>query len=156
MKEKKAVRIGFVCSGITLFTHLLALSLMLGRMMLLGIKPAIKNARTVDEVMTRWTEIVTIVFVALCMLYLAVVAFLLVIRRIDIRVFLRLQEVFWAVQFLGYSVYEIIMRMITDYAKIDLYWRLMRVCTYDLTTYLILIPPLIYFLVSYIQRRRRK
>lgn len=82
---------------------------------------------------TNMDEILSAGFVVLCFLFMITAAVLLLINRICAIDYLRMQEIFWLTQFTGYWIFRLIMKQITEYAKMDLYGRFIKVFGYDLT-----------------------
>ena len=83
-----------------------------------------------------------------------IAAILLIANRISAAGYLRLHEIYWLTQFIGYWIFRSVMELITEYAKMDLYWRFIKVFSYDLTPCLILFPVLIWLGMNYVKNRK--
>ena len=83
-----------------------------------------------------------------------IAAILLIANRISAAGYLRLHEIFWLTQFIGYWIFRSVMELITEYAKMDLYWRFIKVFSYDLTPCLILFPVLLRLGMNYVKNRK--
>ena len=118
---------------VTLLTHLTALFLAIYRLMAKGIS---------QTQMSRTNELLSYGFMYLCFGFMIIAAILLIANR------------FWLTQFIGYWIFRSVMELITEYAKMDLYWRFIKVFSYDLTPCLILFPVLIWLGMNYVKNRK--
>ena len=123
----------------TLLVHLTALSAVIFRLEAIDSKIKVSQ-----DMLSRMDEILSVGFVVLCFLFMITAAVLLLINRICAIDYLRMQEIFWLTQFTGYWIFRLIMKQITEYAKMDLYGRFIKVFGYDLTPCLLLLPPVIW------------
>ena len=124
LKRVKEITLTYAIA--TLLVHLTALSAVIFRL------------EAIDS------KILSVGFVVLCFLFMITAAVLLLINRICAIDYLRMQEIFWLTQFTGYWIFRLIMKQITEYAKMDLYGRFIKVFGYDLTPCLLLLPPVIW------------
>ena len=146
MATSKHIKIiTFLYALITLFTHLTALFLAIYRVMEKAVS---------QTLLSRAIELLSIGFVGLCFGFMIIAAILLVANRICDLEYLRMHEIFWLTQFTGYWIFKLIMRQITEYAQMDLYWRFVKVFSYDITPCLIWFPVLIWLGVNYIKNRK--
>lgn len=137
---KRIKMVTFIYAVITLFTHLTALFLAIYRLM----------TKTVSQTMlNRTDELLSVGFLGLCFGFMVIAATLLLTNSICAAGYLRLHEIFWLTQFTGYWIFKLIMRQVTEYAQMDLYWRFIKVFSYDLTPCLILLPAVIWWGVHY-------
>ncbi len=146
MKTLKRIQIiTFIYAMVTLLTHLTALFLAIYRLIAKGIS---------QTQMSRTNELLSYGFVYLCFGFMLAAAILLIANRICAAEYLRLHEIFWLTQFTGYWIFRSVMGLITEYAKMDLYWRFIKVFSYDLTPCLILFPVLIRRGMNYFKKRK--
>ena len=146
MKTLKRIQIiTFIYAMVTLLTHLTALFLAIYRLIAKGIS---------QTQMSRTNELLSYGFVYLCFGFMIIAAILLIANRICAAEYLRLHEIFWLTQFIGYWIFRSVMELITEYAKMDLYWRFIKVFSYDLTPCLILLPVLIWLGMNYVKNRK--
>ena len=146
MKTLKRIKIiTFIYAVVTLLTHLTALFLAIYRLMARGVS---------QTQMSRTNELLSYGFVYLCFGFMIIAAILLIANRISATGYLRLHEIFWLTQFIGYWIFRSVMELITEYAKMDLYWRFIKVFSYDLTPCLILFPVLIWLGMNYVKNRK--
>ena len=103
-----------------------------------------RKIKVSQDMLNRMDEILSAGFVVLCFLFMITAAVLLLINRIYAIDYLRMQEIFWLTQFTGYWIFRLIMKQITEYAKMDLYGKFIKVFGYDLTPCLLLLPPVIW------------
>ena len=129
LKRVKEITLTYAIA--TLLVHLTALSAVIFRLEAIDSKIKVSQ-----DMLSRMDEILSVGFVVLC--------FLLLINRICAIDYLRMQEIFWLTQFTGYWIFRLIMKQITEYAKMDLYGRFIKVFGYDLTPCLLLLPPVIW------------
>lgn len=130
---------------VTLLTHLTALFLAIYRLMAKGVS---------QTQLSRANELLSYGFVYLCFGFMIIAAILLIANRISAAGYLRLHEIFWLTQFTGYWIFKLVMKRITEYANMDLYWRFIKVFSYDLTPCLILLPVLIRLGMNYVKNRK--
>lgn len=151
MRILKSIKIiTFILAMVTLFTHLAALFLAIYRLI------AVEQKKAVSQTMlSRADELLSYGFVYLCFGFMIIAAILLIANRICAADYLRLHEIFWLTQFTGYWIFRLIMKQITEYAKMDLYWRFIKVFSYDLTPCLILLPAVIWLVANHIKHRER-
>lgn len=143
---KRIKIVTFIYAALTLLTHLTALFLAIYRLMS-------KNVN--QTLLSRADELLSYGFVYLCFGFMIIAAILLIANRICAADYLRLHEIFWLTQFTGYWIFGLIMKQITEYAKMDLYWRFIKVFSYDMTPCLILLPAVIWLAANHIKHRKR-
>lgn len=152
MKTLRRMKIiTFIYAMVTLLTHLTALFLAIYRLIAVEQKKAVSQT-----LLGRANELLSFGFVYLCFGFMIVAAILLIVNRISAAEYLRLHEIFWLTQFIGYWIFRLVMEQITEYAKMDLYWRFIKVFSYDLTPCLILLPVLIRLGMNYMKNRKNK
>ena len=151
MRILKSIKIiTFILAMVTLLTHLTALFLAIYRLI------AVEQKKAVSQTMlSRADELLSYGFVYLCFGFMIIAAILLIANRICAADYLRLHEIFWLTQFTGYWIFRLIMKQITEYAKMDLYWRFIKVFSYDMTPCLILLPAVIWLVANHIKHRER-
>lgn len=151
MKTLRRMKIiTFIYAMVTLLTHLTALFLAIYRLIAVEQKKAVSQT-----LLSRANELLSFGFVYLCFGFMIVAAILLIVNRISAAEYLRLHEIFWLTQFIGYWIFRLVMEQITEYAKMDLYWRFIKVFSYDLTPCLILLPVLIRLGMNYMKNRKK-
>ena len=152
MKTLKRTKIvTFIYAVLTLLTHLTDLFLAIYRLIAVEQKKAVSQT-----LLSRADELLSYGFVYLCFGFMIIAAILLIAGRICVVEYLRLHEIFWLTQFTGYWIFRLIMKLITEYAKMDLYWRFIKVFSYDMTPCLIWLPVLIRLGVNYVKNRKNK
>lgn len=151
MKTLRRMKIiTFIYAMVTLLTHLTALFLAIYRLIAVEQKKAVSQT-----LLSRANELLSFGFVYLCFGFMIVATILLIVNRISAAEYLRLHEIFWLTQFIGYWIFRLVMEQITEYAKMDLYWRFIKVFSYDLTPCLILLPVLIRLGMNYMKNRKK-
>lgn len=143
---RKIKIITFIYAVITLLTHLAALFLAIYRVM---------EKTDKQMLLRRADELLSVGFVGLCFVFMVIAAVLLIANRICAADYLRLHEIFWLTQFTGYWIFKRIMMLVTEYAQMDLYWRFIKVFSYNITPCLIWFPVLIWSGTHYIKNRKR-
>lgn len=147
LKKVKGITLTYAIA--TLLVHLTALSAVI-----VWLEAIDRKIKVNQALLSRMDEVLSAVFVALCFLFMITAAVLLLINRICAIDYLRMQEIFWLTQFVGYWIFRLIMKQITEYVKMDLYWRFIKVFGYDLTPCLLLLPPVIW--LGFKRFRKRK
>lgn len=143
---RKIKIITFIYAVATLLTHLAALFLAIYRVM----------EKTDNQMLLRRAdELLSVGFLGLCFVFMVIAAVLLIANRICAADYLRLHEIFWLTQFTGYWIFKRIMMLVTEYAQMDLYWRFIKVFSYNITPCLIWFPVLIWSGTHYIKNRKR-
>ena len=152
MKTLKRTKIvTFIYAVLTLLTHLTVLFLAIYRLIAVEQKKAVSQT-----LLSLADELLSYGFVYLCFGFMIIAAILLIAGRICVVEYLRLHEIFWLTQFTGYWIFRLIMKLITEYAKMDLYWRFIKVFSYDMTPCLIWLPVLICLGMNYGKNRKNR
>lgn len=139
---------------LTLFVHLLALSLVIYRLTAFD-KLSLADSNKIDFIAER----ISMVFLLLCILFVLILAILLLINQITLKRYFICHSVFWMIQFFGFLAFRLILVNITPYARIDLYGRFVKLFSYDSVSYLLLFPIIFQLLkasIFYFKKRIHK
>lgn len=128
----------YICILTSSFVHLFILALVFLKLEMYGDFSLLQINK-----LNYYIEKLNYIFHYMCIVFMAILAIILIAKKISLKQYIYFHGAFWNIQIFGGMVFHIIIQFISEYSDMDLFGRLVHLLNSDIYAYLLVFSILI-------------